>query len=534
MNRCKFLLITLLCLRISLSAQTINVEWANPQGTVPSQLMSLNLWDGTNPSTANDATYQSRIAELNLGLVRYHSAEMVIEGNPKCWINYSTKKWNGTTVKTTLSALQGKVGERMISIFNFPKWLCPDPTNVKYMPPAQADAFGDWCAALVDSVNNNSPYYTKYWEVFNELEGSYLGKMSELITIYNAAVVKMKAKDPKIKVGGLSLTQPWWSPTEQEQFYKGTAANLDFVSCHSYGMGSSDVVNTTIYKSAKNVSYDVGNNMRSRMNTAGIATTVPIFLGETNISYAYNLDPLSKMASNVGAVFDAIVLKTAIDEKKLASVQLFNDRDGFYGKLSAANAKRPAFEVLKLASKNLYGSFVRSVSTVEDSIQALAVINANGNRTVMLINRALTDKSVTVNFTGFAANALVYVENNIKNALSTQNLTWNGTSRTFTMPSESVAFWVFPPASSTALPSISDAENIKIYPTITANKLTIETANRTIKRISIVNINGQIVRNFEKVDNVLDVQTLDNGTYFLHIELDNQASVVRKFVKMAD
>jgi hypothetical protein len=255
-------------------------------------------------------------------------------------------------------------------------------------------------------------------------------------------------------------------------------------------------------------------------------------LGETNISYAWNLDPLSKMASNVGAVFDAIVLKTAIDEKKLASVQLFNDRDGFYGKLSAANAKRPAFEVLKLASKNLYGSFVRSPSTVEDSIQAVAVINANGNRTVMLINRALADKSVTVNFSGFAANGLIYAENNIKNALLTQNSTWNGTSRTFNMPSESVAFWVFPPASSTALPALLDAENVKIYPTTTSNKLNIDAQNRTIKRANILNINGQIVRNFEKVDNVLDVQTLDNGTYFLQIELDNQAIIVRKFVKM--
>ena len=272
MNQCRFFLIHFLCLSMSLSAQTIDVEWANPQGTVPTQLMSLNIWDGTNPSTANDATYQSRIAELNLGLVRYHSAEMSFEGHPKCWIDYSTKKWNGTTVKTTLSALQGKVGDRIISIFNFPKWLCPDPSNVKYMPPSQADAFGDWCAALVDSVNNNSPHYTKYWEIFNELESSYSGKMNELITIYNAAVVKMKAKDPKIKVGGLSLTQPWWNPAEQEQFYKGTAVNLDFVSCHSYGMGSSDVVNTTIYKSAQDVSYYVGNNMRVRMNTAGIAS----------------------------------------------------------------------------------------------------------------------------------------------------------------------------------------------------------------------------------------------------------------------
>jgi Glycosyl hydrolases family 39/Secretion system C-terminal sorting domain len=534
MNRIALILCFFTLLNLNAKAQTINVEWDNVQGTVPSQLVSLNIWDGTNPNVATDALYQSNIADLNLSIVRYHSAEMVMEGNAKCWINYTAQKWNGTTVKKTLSALHTKVGERMISIFNFPKWLCPNPSNVKYMPPSQAAAFGDWCAALVDSVNKNSPYYAKYWEVFNELEGEYAGKMDELITIYNAAAVKMKAKDPTIKIGGMSLTQPWWSPAEQEQFYKGVATNLDFVSCHSYGMGSSAVANTVIYKAAQDLSYNVGNNMRSRMNAAGISSNIPIYLGETNISYAWNLDPASKMASNVGAVFDAIVLKTAIDNKKLASVQMFNDRDGFYGKMSATNAKRPAYEVLKLASKNFTGSFVRSVSNSEDSIQALAVINANGNRGIMLINRALQDKSIVVNFTGtFAANGLIYTENNIKNALAKQNLTWTGTSRTFTMPAESVIFWEFTKAQSTAVAAISDNdENIIIYPTTTDNKLTIKGLTQKIKTVVILNSKGQALRKLENTGDEISVSTLAQGIYFLEIILENQARVVRKFVKM--
>jgi hypothetical protein len=425
-------------------AQTVTVEWNSTQGNIPANLVSLNIWDGTNPNVASDASYQTRIEELGLSMVRYHSAEMVTNGNPKSWVDFAVQKWDGQKVKVALSALHNRVGERIISIFNFPPWICPDPNNIKYIPPAQADAFGDWCAALVDTVNNNSPYYTTYWEVFNELEDQYVGKMNELIIIYNTAVTKMKAKDPNIKVGALSLTQPWWSFPEQEQFYAGVAANLDFVSCHSYGMGSSNVPNTTIYNAAKNVSLYTGNNMRSRMNNAGIASSVPIFLGETNISYAWNLDPQSKMASNVGAVYDAIALKTAIDDKKLASVQFFNDRDGFYGCLSASNAKRPAFELLKLAAKNLSGNFVRSTSTVEDSIQATAVVNANGYKTIMLINRSINDKTITIHFTGsFNANGISYTESSIKNNLTTQTLTWSGTSRTFTMPSESVIFWVF-------------------------------------------------------------------------------------------
>ncbi len=429
----------------SATAQTINVEWNNTLGTIPTNLVSLNIWDGTNPDVATDEAYKTRIEELSLPMVRYHSAEMLLNGNPKCWVDFSTQKWDGQKIKTALSALQNRVGERIISIFNFPQWLCPDPNNTKYMPPSQANAFGNWCAALVDTINNNSPYYATYWEVFNELEDQYVGRVNELIIIYNTAVTKMKAKDPNIKIGALSLTQPWWNFAGQEQFYAGVASNLDFVACHSYGMGSSNELNTTIYTSAKNVSFYTGDNMRSRMNAAGIANSVPIFLGETNISYAWFLDPQSKMASNVGAVYDAIVLKTAIDEKKLASVQFFNDRDGYYGSLSASNDKRPAYELLKLAAKNFIGSFVRSTSTTEDSVQATAVLNTNGNKTIMLINRAMNDKSITVNFTGaFNANGINYTESAVKNTLTTQTLTWSGTTRTFTMPAESIIFWVFP------------------------------------------------------------------------------------------
>jgi Secretion system C-terminal sorting domain len=614
--------IAFVLMNCSAFAQTINVEWANPQGTVPNFMTSLNIWDGVNPSVSTDITYQNNIGELSLGLVRYHAYEMVAEGNPKCWINYTTQKWNGATVKTSLSALQGKVGDRMISIFNFPKWLCPDPNNIKYMPPSQANAFGDWCASLVDTINNNSPYRATYWEIFNELEGNYAGKMSELITIYNTAVVKMKAKDPSIKVGALALTQPWWNNGDQEQFYAGAAANLDFVSCHSYGMGSSNVPNTQIYKAAKDVPYYVGNNMRARMNTAGISASVPIFLGETNISYAWNLDPTGKMASNVGAVYDAIVLKSAIDDKKLASVQFFNDRDGFYGAMSASNVKRPTYEVLKMASKNLAGTFVKSLSTTEDSIQALAVINANGNKTIMLINRALNNKSVTVNFTGYTANGVVFAESAIKNSLTSQNLTWSGSSRTFTMPSESVTFWVFSsvplavsylaPLQGDNLPegillrwataternnAFFDLErskngvdfekiatiqgnnnavqtkqysfldkkpfdnqnyyrlrqtdtdgrfeysnivvvnkaakiNIVIAPNPIDDILKINTFSQNIEKATILNINGQIIKHFETVENEINVADLPKGIYFLSLKMENQEVEVKRFVKM--
>jgi hypothetical protein len=39
-------------------------------------------------------------------------------------------------------------------------------------------------------------------------------RMGELLTICNTVVPMMKAIDPNILVGGMSITQPWWTIDE--------------------------------------------------------------------------------------------------------------------------------------------------------------------------------------------------------------------------------------------------------------------------------------------------------------------------------
>jgi hypothetical protein len=238
-------------LLIAQSARLV-VHFDSIGGTIPTQLFSLNIWDGVDATVATDLVYQQRIADLQLPLVRYHNAETVDETSPRCWIDYETQTWRAEYIRAALGALDGKVGERCLSIFNFPRWLCPDPNNIKYMPAANAEAFGAWCAALVQITNSQPQTYVKYWEIFNELEDQYYGNMGELVAIYNTVVPMMKAVDPNILVGGMSITQPWWTIEEpvnqQTQFLAGTKPNLDFVTFHNYGYGDNmNIPHSEIY-----------------------------------------------------------------------------------------------------------------------------------------------------------------------------------------------------------------------------------------------------------------------------------------------
>lgn len=153
----------------------------------------------------------------------------------------------------------------------------------------------------------------------------------------------------------------------------------------------------------------------------------------------------------------------------------------------------------------------------------MAVIQANGYKTIMLINRALNNKSVSVNFTGFNANGATFVENAVKNSLTTQNLTWSGSSRTFTMPSESVTFWTF---SSAVLPitylsplsADAVAEGILLRWTTALEKnnafFEVERSQNGVDFEKIANIKGQNNYSQSKQYSFLDKKPYENQNYY--------------------
>ena len=419
-------------------AQTGTVNFNIIEGEVPNKMFGLNIWDGTANNINNDLLYKSAIADLNLSIVRFHAFEMTQNTNQKSWYNTTTQQWRTSVIDGCLQAQNAQ--NKFISIFNFPQWLSYDGVNVKKMDVSNAEVYADWCANLVQITNVQLGHNVKYWTIFNELESNYNTNIQDLATIYLACYTKMKLIDPTIKIGAFAITQPWWNNTAQYNFYQITKDNLDFIDYHLYGREFSSGTNDLLYNDANYLGYGGIDNVRNQATSAGVSLSVPIWLSETNIVWSYNNDPEGKMASNVGAVWDALLFESAIKTKSIESVMLFNDRDGSYGKLSSNNIKRPAYQNLKILSNNFYGSFVNSISTDSD-IKILATKNGT-NFSVMIINRGLTNKNVSLSFNNGPSSGTVYTKFDLKNTLVQNNSVWTNFN-TITVASESITYLLF-------------------------------------------------------------------------------------------
>jgi hypothetical protein len=70
----------------------------------------------------------------------------------------------------------------------------------------------------------------------------------------------------------------------------------------------------------------------------------------------------------------------------------------------------------------------------------------------------------------------------------------------------------------------------EVYPNPTSNYLNLNFQNKTIKFISIHDVNGQLVKKIDKQDfeKTIDIKQLENGVYFLHVyEEDKKSQIIR-------
>lgn len=341
----------------------------------------------------------------------------------------------------------------------------------------------------------------------------------------------MKLIDPTIQIGAFAISQPWWNNVAQQSFYNTTRNNLDFIDYHLYGREFSSPANSILYNDASYLGYGGVDNVRNQATLAGVPITVPIWLSESNIVYSYTNDPAGKMASNVGAVWDALLFESAIKTKTISSIMLFNDRDGVYGKLASNNTKRPAYHNLKILSNNFYGDFVNSTSSDSD-VKVLAVKGSNFN-SVMICNKSLSDKTVNLNFLNGPINGVLYKKVDLKNSISESVLSWNNNS-SYTIPSESIIYLLFNNTLGTST-ILKQNELITIENTIINDKkIKLNSSIDNNLSISINDMNGKKIVNLlnQKLNigtNTIDISdfNITKGIYVL--EISNQEGLFKTF-----
>jgi len=78
--------------------------------------------------------------------------------------------------------------------------------------------------------------------------------------------------------------------------------------------------------------------------------------------------------------------------------------------------------------------------------------------------------------------------------------------------------------------SEEDSEGIRIYPNPASTKIYIDLtgSSNQIESLQLVTINGQAIRHYRKVDREIDISTLSEGMYILHIELADGVKINKR------
>ena len=380
----------------------ISIDWNTVVGKTTPYSYGIDGFTAFDPVNAANTKYQGNLAYLGVGLIRFHSWDMIADShvNTSGWLDVQNKCWDAAKIQAALAPFKGSKAAILINIPGFPSWF---KTTDDILDPADAKAYADFCASLVRIVNVQNKAGVKYWEITNERDDPYwvhplqnkgTVRVADLAKLYTQCAMAMKAVDPTIQTGGPAASRPDYLPQLRE-FAMDALPYLDFFSIHAYASGSKDDSDLTIFEKAKGFGDRV-KDVRQMLDEVSPARHIPLHLNEYNISWSWQIqDP--RMKNYLGAIFDALAL-TSMARDGAEATCAWNERDGVYGKMDADYNLRPSADVFHLLNAHGVGNIVATTVGGSDRIAAFAVQGPRpGDRLLLLINESLNDHPVTLN-----------------------------------------------------------------------------------------------------------------------------------------
>jgi len=530
----KILLIALALISTRLEAQvTVTARFDSSTGkTISNYMFGINVFQGFDPNqagTPGNTSYKSAMNEMNPGIIRYHSWEMLGTGK-NGWLD-SMHDWNANKISNALKNSYPTVSTKMI---NIPSWPA-DKFGVNSgdtLPKNKYQEFANWCAELVKICNLDNKAGIKYWEVLNERDDTYKNNHAELAVIFNLCASAMKAVDPTIKVGGPAFAQAWNS-ANLNAFCKGTASTLDFITYHSYTTGNSNETNQNIYNGA-DIGWVTGTVKAAWKSYSG--RTIEFFHDEYNISYS---PPDAKQTNYVSQVFDAIAMISLINSGA-SGAMAWNECDGWYGKMDNSYHKRPSFYLFKNFNTHLIGNQVFNTQ-VSDPKKVVALTSKNDSSYfVTIVNRADVDLNINLLLKGLplSVTSQTRVTNfeNLKSGGISSNTTTLGelTSSGFISKAGTIALLEIPKDSPTGFNSqeFNLTPAIQLFPNPAGNLVFIKIPDSfNGYEISIKDICGRLMNHLSiQESQYLDISNYSSGIYFLEYVMNGKHRQ-QKFLK---
>lgn len=365
----------------------VMVDWQTQQAVTTSFVFGSNDYEIIKPEGDNDRVYQNVLGQLNVRLIRIHQGNLSNE-----WSDPNTQTWNENKIKAGYDRSYPQKPTIIQNITGWPQWMKQGEGGL--LDPSEYDRYANFCAELVDIINNRQQRKVIYWEPLNEQDVRYekAGKLNELWEIYNRTATAMKAKDPSIKVGGPVLT--WDEQYRLDYFLQVCGANVDFVSWHRYSTGDAKEPTDRLMSNTPNY----GNQVRTfrEVVTKNIRDRhIPLLLGEYNINYAWDSGE-TRQNTHIGAVWYASVLKH-LSDAGIEMAASWHLKDGIYGLIDPSNNLRPSAHVFAWGIKHLTGKIMRT-ETADPFVEAMAVQPEEGRKSLLLINKS--DKIATLKLEG--------------------------------------------------------------------------------------------------------------------------------------
>lgn len=355
----------------------IEVDWTNAIARSTPLTFGSNDYEVLNPRKANDLTYQKRLSELGIKLIRIHHADL-----SNLWSNALEETWDAAKIRASYETASYLEGATIIQ--NIPKWPKWMKQEKGLLDPSEHDLYAAFCAELVEIVNRRYQYNVIFWEPINERDVIYskAGRLDELWQIYNRAAIAMKKVDPRIKVGGPILT--WDNTKLLESFLKSCHHHTDLISWHRYGSGDAKASNETLMAYTPKYGMQV-KKIRAITSKYIDDRKVPLLLGEYNINFSWKSGE-QRQNTQIGAVWFASVLKH-LAEANIDMAASWHLKDEIYGLVDPNNNFRPAANVFQWGIKYLVGDVIH-VTSSQSFVEAMAIKQDAGKSSLLLINKS--------------------------------------------------------------------------------------------------------------------------------------------------
>ncbi|ANE46421.1 hypothetical protein SY83_09185 [Paenibacillus swuensis] len=381
----------------SAASVTATVNWGSAKGSTTSYSYGLNIYKAQEGTVAADADYKNNVAYMKPGMIRYHRADQMGDSSTGSgWVKNpgaSNYDWDAPKISNLLSNTFSNNPVRMINITNWPAYMDDGTGKLK---TNMYDAYAAFCAKLVQIVNIDQGRNVQYWEILNEKDDIYANNIAEMATIYKKAYDAMRAKSSTIKIGGPSFARPDLT-ARVNTFVANAHTKLDFISYHTYTSGSTSDTNATLYNSAQGL----GATTTSIKSIIASHTTraIETFHDEYNISWN---PPDGRMNNEKGMIYDALSLMS-ITKAGATGSMAWNESDGWYGKLEgwAPYNKRASAHLYNLFNTDMGGTIAETTNNNSTKVDIMGTFGGSWKK-LALVNRAETDQTVQVSFSGWS------------------------------------------------------------------------------------------------------------------------------------